>query len=93
MPARCSTVQAVAAVVWDQEFHSEADLAFLAAISKADSEWVSALDTANITFGAGSEAWQAVKRLATRQRDADYAKALAELEAHDDEEFELQAAE
>ena len=59
-PARCSTVQAVAAVVWDQDTHSEADLAFLAAISKADSEWVGALDTANITFGAGSEAWEAV---------------------------------
>jgi hypothetical protein len=88
MPARCSTVQAVAAVVWDQAFHSEADLAFLAAISKANSEWVGALDTANITFGAGSEAWEAVKRLATRQRDAAYARALAELEAHDEEWLE-----
>jgi len=87
MTASPSEILAVAAVVWDQDSHSEADLAFLAAIAKADSEWVGALNTANITFGAGSEAWEAVKRLATRQRNAVYASAFAALEANDELEF------
>ncbi len=88
MTAHCSkispsTVLAVAAVVYDQENHSPADMEFLLAISAADREWLDALNTANINFGPGSEAWQSVKYLATRQRDAAYAAALAELEAHD----------
>lgn len=81
------TVLSVAAQVWDQDSHSQADMDFLSAIGRADSEWLSALDTANLAFGGGSEAWQAVKNLATRQRDADYAKALAVLEACDEEAF------
>ncbi len=85
---------AVAAVVYDQDTHSEADLAFLDAMSKADREWLDALNTANINFGGGSQAWQAVKRLATRSRDKAYEAALAKLEAGDFEEVELlQAAE
>lgn len=84
-------VLAVAAVVWDQDTHSEADMEFLFAISAADREWLDALNSANIQWGGGSVEWQAVKRLATRQRDAAYARALAALEAHD-EEF-LEAAE
>lgn len=87
-----ATVLAVAAVVHDQDNHSAADLAFLDAMARADREWLDALNAANINFGGGSEAWQAVKRLATRQRDAAYDRALASLELFDDEEF-LEAAE
>jgi hypothetical protein len=87
-----ATVLAVAAVVYDQDTHNEADLAFLDAISRADREWLDALNAANLNFGGGSEAWQAVKRLATRSRDKAYAAALAALEAHDEDAF-LEAAE
>ena len=90
MPAHCATVLAVAATVWDQDSHSEADLAFLDAINAAGKEWVDQLNTAKVTFGPG-ETWEAVKRLATRQRDAAYAAALAELEAHDFEDEEAAA--
>lgn len=86
-------VLAVAAVVYDQDTHSEADLAFLDAMAKADREWLDALSAANINFGGGSEAWQAVKRLATRSRNDAYARALAALEAHDFEDELLEAAE
>jgi hypothetical protein len=91
MPAHCSTVLAVAAVVWDQDSHSEADMAFLDAVAKADREWIDQLNSAKITFGPG-ETWEAVKRLATRSRDKAYDAALTALEAHDDIEFQ-QAAE
>lgn len=87
-------VYAVAAVVWDQDTHNEADLAFLDAVAAADKEWAAQLNAANINFGAGSEAWQATKRLATKSREGALARALAELESHDDEAFGLlQAAE
>lgn len=82
-----SSVLSVAAVVYDQDTHSEADIAFLAATAKANQDWLDALNSANISFGGGSEAWQAVKRLATRQRDAAYAIALSALEANDEIEF------
>jgi hypothetical protein len=89
-----ATVLAVAAVVYDQDTHSEADMEFLFAIAAADREWLDALNAANLNFGGGSEAWQAVKNLATRSRDKAYADALAALEAHDDADDELlQAAE
>jgi hypothetical protein len=87
--SNAATVLADAAVVHDQDNHSAADLAFLDAMAKADREWLDALSAANINFGAGSEAWQAVKRLATRSRDKAYADALAALEAHDDADDEL----
>ncbi len=92
MPAHCATVLAVAATVYDQDSHSDADIEFLFAINAAGKEWIDSCNSAKITFGPG-EAFEAVKRLATRSRDAAYAKALAALESHDDEEFELQAAE
>ena len=64
------------------------------AVNAANKEWSDQLSAANINFGAGSEAWQATKRLATRSRDAALVRALAELESHDDEVFGLlQAAE
>lgn len=92
---KTASALAVAAVVYDQDTHSDADLAFLDAMAKADREWLDQLSAANINFGGGSEAWQAVKRLATRSRDKAYADALAALEAHDfeDDEQQLQAAE
>ena len=83
---------AVAAVVYDQDTHSEADLAFLDAMSRADREWLDALNSANIMWGGGSPTWQAVKRLATRTRDQAYERALAALEAGDFEE-EIEYAE
>ena len=76
---------AVAAVVYDQDNHSEADFAFLDAISKADREWIDELNNAKIQWGPG-EAFQTVKRLATRTRDRAYERALAALEANDFEE-------
>jgi hypothetical protein len=88
------SVLAVAAQVYDKDELSERDQTFLDAISKAGRDWSDALTSANIQFGGGSVAWQAVKNLATRQRDQEYARALAALEAHDDQEIEqLQAAE
>ena len=54
MPARCATVLAVAACVYDQSGHSEADLDFLYAINAAGKEWIDQLNAANINFGAGN---------------------------------------
>lgn len=85
-------ITSTAARVYDQDSHSEADFAFLAEIASADREWSEAMAAANIQFGGGSVAWQAVKNLATRSRDAAYVRALATLEAQDDEAF-LEAAE
>lgn len=88
MPASAAEIRAIAATVHDQDSHSEADLAFLDALWKADSEWHEHLHSANIEFGGGSEAWQAVKRMATRRQLDAYKAALAALEAADDLEFE-----
>lgn len=77
-----------AARVYDQDTHSEADLTFLAAMAKADRDYLDALNAANISFGGGSEAWLAVKRLASRSREKARADALAAFEA-DDTEFEF----
>ncbi len=72
-----ATVLAIAAVVYDQDTHSAADMEFLAALTAADCEWMEALNSANTNFGGSSEAWHAVKRLATRSRDKAYASAFA----------------
>lgn len=82
----------IAAVVYDQDSHSETDLAFLDAIARIDREWIDQMNAANKNFGAGSEAWAAVKRLATKSRDDAYAVALHNFEAQEEIEF-LQAAE
>ena len=92
MTASPAEVLAVAAVVYDQESQNEADLNFLYAVNAIDKEWCDQLNAANINFGAGSEAWQATKRLATKTREVALARALAEFEAHDFPEF-AQAAE
>jgi hypothetical protein len=88
MTAAPSEILAVAAVVWDQPSHSEADMAFLAAMSKADSEWVDTLNKAKRDWNGDAKAWENVRYLATRQRNAEYAKAFAALEASDEIEFQ-----
>lgn len=89
------SILTIAARVYDKEGDlSEHDQAFLDAISAADRDWSEALSAANRSFGGGSDAWNATKRLATRQRDAAYERALAAFEGRDEEQFEqLQAAE
>jgi hypothetical protein len=87
----CS-VLTIAARVYDKDTLSPRDEAFLDAINLAHREWSDSIAHAAIHYGSGSDIWEAVKRLSTRQRDADYANALAVFEAHDDEAF-LQAAE
>jgi hypothetical protein len=86
MTASPAEVLAVAAVVYDQDTHNEADMAFLAAVAKADREWIDNLNSVKITFGPG-DVFEAVKRLATRERDQSLARALAELEASEFPEF------
>jgi hypothetical protein len=93
MTAYCSKtspaeVLAVAAVVYDQDTHNEADMNFLFAVNAADKEWADQLNAANINFGAGSEAWQATKRLATKTREVALLRAYAEFEAEDFPEFD-----
>lgn len=80
-------IRSLAAKVYDKDGHTEADLAFLRAIREANEANSAALLSANIEFGGGSEAWQAVKNLANRQMEADYARALAVYEAGDEFEF------
>lgn len=92
MTRSASEVLAVAAFVYDKDTLNDADTTFLDAITKANLAWGEALDSANKTYGGGSDAWRAVKNLATRQRDDEYRRALAALEAHDEIEF-AQAAE
>lgn len=88
MTAAPSEILAVAAKVWDQDSHNEADMAFLDAIAKADSEWVDTLTKAKRDWNGDAKAWENVRYLATRQRNAEYAKAFSVLEASD----ELEAA-
>lgn len=88
-----ATIRSLAAKVWDQDSHDERDLAFLAAIGRAEREWDASMSFANQEYGGGTKGWQAVKNLATRQRDADYARALAVFEARDEEEAFSEAAE
>ncbi len=84
--------RSLAARIYDQDTLSEREIAFLDAMSRADRAWIDALDGANLAWGGGSDAWHIVKRLATRQRNAAYARAKAALEADDDEQSQ-QAAE
>lgn len=87
MVASPNEVLAVAAVVYDQETHSDADMDFLLKVNAIDKTYVDALNTANKLWGGGSETWQAVKRLAARSRADRLARALAEFEAQDDLQF------
>ena len=88
MTASPSEILAVAAKVWDQDSHSDADMAFLAAIAKADSEWTETLTKAKRDWSGDVKVWEGIRYLATRQRNAEYAAAFAALEASD----ELEAA-
>lgn len=78
-------ISAIAARVYDQDTLSAADEVFLATIALADREWHEALRAANLNFGGGSEAWHAVKRLATRTQQQAYERALAAFEKAEDE--------
>ncbi len=69
----------LAARVYDQDHHTEADLAFLDAVWAADREMSDQLHAANLQWGGGSEAWHAVLRLATRSRNVAYQAAVDEL--------------
>lgn len=84
-----SEILAVAAKIWDQEIHSDAEMAFLAAIAKADSKWVETLDKAKLDWDGFPKTWEHIRYLATRVRNAEYANAYAALEASDDEENEI----
>lgn len=86
MTATYHEIARVAAVVYDQDTHSDADMAFLQALHLADKDWHATVDAANIQWGGGSQMWQIVKALATRSRDAAYVKALAVLETADEVE-------
>lgn len=83
MPATYAEVSTLASVVYDQDTHSDADMAFLESCSKANCEWIDACNAANLHWGGGSQMWGIIKALATRSRDAAYVKALAVLEAAD----------
>ncbi len=69
----------LASRVYDQDTHTDADLAFLDAIWAADREMSDQLHAANLQWGGGSEAWHAVLRLATRSRTVAYQAAVDEL--------------
>lgn len=87
MTATAHEVLSVAAVVYDQKEHNDREMAFLNAIFDADKEWFEALGAARNNFGAGTETFHIVKRLATATRNAAYQRALAAFEA--DEEAEI----
>ncbi len=89
MTASPNEVLAVAAVVYDQDTHNEADMNFLYAVNAADKEWVDALNSAKLNFPSDPDIWRVVNRLATKTREVALARALAELESHDDEAFGL----
>jgi hypothetical protein len=89
MTAAPSEILAVAAKVWDQDSHTDAEMAFLTAIAKADSQWIARLDQAKLDWDGFPKTWEGVRYLATRQRNAEYANAYAALEASDDEENEI----
>ncbi len=94
--SRTSEIAAVAATVWDQERHSEADLAFLEALAAADRCCTDTLSRSNICWGVNSEQHQLVKNLAYRQREVAYRNALAQLNAAEEADImgdALQAAE
>lgn len=86
-----AAIRRIAAQVYDQDAHDERDLAFLQAIGEADEMWHEALQRANKEYGGGTQAWEAVKNLATRQRDADYAKAMEAYFADDENEILIAA--
>lgn len=94
--SRTSEIRAVAATVWDQDSHSEADMAFLAALAATDKECSETLARSNQQWGPLSEAHQIVKRLVEKHREDGYRHALTLLEAAEEADImgdALQAAE
>ncbi len=91
-----SEIRAVARAVWDHVAQSESpsatDLAFLEALARADKRCSRTIADANIQYGVKSDTFQAVRRLALRQCDAEYKAAHKTFEAAEEIEFQ-QAAE
>jgi hypothetical protein len=81
-----SEIRAIAKAVWDDIYHVErtatdADLAFLEALSRADKRCSRTLADANIRYGVKSDTYRAVKNLAIRQHAAEYLAAYRTYEA------------
>lgn len=60
---------------------TSAEETFLRAVRAADVKKTATLEQAGRDWGFGSIAWDAVKTLSSRKRDADYARALEVFEA------------
>lgn len=100
MPAYCnkrtSEIAAVAATVWDQETHSEADLRFLEEISLADRWCSKELSQSNILYGVDSVQHQRTRNAVAVIREQRYVDALSRLQVAEDNDImgdALQAAE
>ncbi len=96
MTATAHAILRIAGEVYDQKSHSDHEMAFLNAIFEADKEWFAALSAARRDYGAGSEMFGIVKRLATATRNAAYQSALKAFEADEEADImgdALQAAE
>lgn len=92
-----SEIRAISRVLWDdvyqgERYPSEADAAFLEALSRADKRCSETLADANVRYGVKSDTYRAVKNLAIRQHAAEYLAAHRTYEAADEIEF-AQAAE
>ena len=96
MAATPHTILRIAGEVYDQREHNDREMAFLNGIFDADKEWFSSLAAARRDYGAGSEMFEIVKRLATATRNAAYQSALKAFEADEEADImgtALQAAE
>jgi hypothetical protein len=73
--------QIKAAEVYGQDRDlTDAEQAFLQALDQASRTFIRRMDNAALDWGGGSVAWQAVRNLAERSRDAAYTAALARFE-------------
>lgn len=87
MTATAHEILRIAGEVYDQREHSDHEMAFLNAIFDADTEWFASLRAARRDYGAGTETFEIVKRLATATRNAAYQSAMKAFEA--DEEADI----
>ena len=75
------TILRIAGEVYDQRERAPYETAFLNAIFDADKDWFASLGAARRDYGAGTEMFEIVKRLATATRNAAYQKAHKAFEA------------
>jgi|GEM_PF-4752076 len=74
---RTIEIAAIAAKVWDQDEHSDADLRFLEDLTVID-RWCSReLSQSNILFGATSDQHQITKNAVSNIREQRYVEALS----------------